>query len=362
MDPQTAQQAAQTSTVDDVGYLENLLAKGAVPDELKQEVQRMIARVKRAAEAGGFSQEYEMVRKYIEWITRIPWNKLSQDNYDLENANKVLNETHHGLQKVKDRILEFLAVMRMNAAQQQAIPNAPILLFVGLQGIGKTTMAKAIARSLGRKFERISLGAMSSVTELRGVPKTDKDAEPGQIIKALTRTETMNPVILLDELDKVSGQKGKRSDVMAALLEILDPEQNSTFRDHYIDNPVDLSKVMFICTANNLGTISTALLDRLEVIRFYSYSDEEKEVIAKQFILPKVLKKTGVTNEQIQFSDDVWPIIIRPLGYDAGVRQLERNIESICRKAARLLVEGKAQKVIITPENAREFIQESDAI
>lgn len=366
MDPNTTNStvvdpaaATKDAITDDVQYLESLVAKTLLPEALKTEAERMITRVKRVTQATGFSQEYELVRKYIEWITRLPWGKYTQDNFDLNNAKQVLDSTHHGLDSVKDRILEYLATMRIKQQKGDPVPRAPIFLFVGLQGIGKTTLAKAIANALGRKLIRISLGAMGSITELRGVPKTEVDAEPGQIVKALVTAETFNPVIILDELDKASAKEGTRTDIMAALLEILDPEQNISFRDHYIDFPLDLSRVMFVCTANNLGTISTALLDRLEVIRFFSYSDDEKLVIAKKHLLPRVFERTGLSAETIEFADDVWPVIVRPLGYDAGVRQLERNIESICRKAAKLIVEGKVQKVIINAENVKQFIQES---
>jgi len=347
---------------EEITYLESLLSKSNLPQDLRMTIERMINRVKRVTQLSGFSQEYEHVRKFVEWVTQIPWGVYTKDNLDLENAKKVLDEGHYGLDSVKERILEYLSVMRLKQLKGEEIPRAPIFLFVGLQGIGKTTMAKSIAKALNRQFTRISLGALGSVTELRGVPKTEPDAEPGQIIKALINTKQMNPVILLDELDKASGAEGKRADIMAALLEILDPEQNYAFRDHYIDYPVDLSKVLFICTANTLGTISTALLDRLEVIRFYSYTDEEKIVIGRNYILPKVLKRAGLDPSQIEFSQDVWQIIVRPLGYDAGVRQLERNIESILRKAAKLIVTGKSQKIVITPENVRNFIQESGVI
>lgn len=356
----TAQQ--KTATTDDIGYLETLLQQSQVPQELKSEAERTISRVKRATEATGFSQEYELVRKYVEWVTRLPWAKYTEDNYDLNNAKNVLDESHYGLDAIKDRILEYLATMRIKQQKGEALPRAPIFLLVGLQGIGKTTMAKGIAKALGRKFVRISLGAMGSVTEIRGVPKTETDAEPGQIVKGLVNSGSFNPLILLDELDKASAKEGTRTDIMSALLEILDPEQNSSFRDHYLDFPIDLSKVLFVCTANNLGTISTALLDRLEVIRFFSYTDEEKVVIGKRYLLPRVFERTGLSSEMIEFSEDAWPLIVRPLGYDAGVRQLERNIESICRKAAKLIVEGNAQKVVINSQNVRSFIQESGVV
>jgi ATP-dependent Lon protease len=236
--------------------------------------------------------------------------------------------------------------------------HAPIICFVGLQGVGKTTMAKSIAQTLGREFVRISLGALGSVTQLRGKSRSQPDAEPGQIIKALTRVGTMNPVILLDEIDKVSGKEGLLNDVMAALLEILDPEQNSTFMDHYIDYPIDLSHVMFVCTANNLGTLSAALLDRLEVIRFTSYTDEEKIVIARKYLMPDVLEATGLSTQQLIMDEEVWPQVVRPLGFDAGIRQLERNLTSLARHAARKIVEQGVDKVHVTLDNVKEFMPE----
>jgi ATP-dependent Lon protease len=284
------------------------------------------------------------------------------------------------MQTIKDLILDYIATMQLQSrrntnmvnqmpklGEQQGITqnmvelkgssaNAPVLLFVGLQGVGKTSIAKSIAQSMGREFVRISLGAIGDVRTLRGTPKQVVDAEPGSIIKALVRSQTMNPVILLDEIEKSSGNAGLLNDVMAALLEILDPEQNSAFIDHYIDYPVDLSQVFFICTANNLGGLSAALLDRVEVIRFTSYSDQEKEVIAKQYILPKVLKNLNLTTEEIQIQDTVWSLIIRPVGFDAGIRQLERNIATLARSAARMIVEGAQLPIVITPENLNNFI------
>jgi ATP-dependent Lon protease len=209
---------------------------------------------------------------------------------------------------------------------------------------------------MGRKFARVSLGAIGDVKTIRGVPRYVDGAEPGQIIKSLVRTQSMNPVILLDEIEKSSGQRGLLSDVMAALLEILDPEQNQRFVDHYIDYPVNLSDVFFICTANNLGGLSAALLDRVEVIRFTSYSDDEKEVIAKNYILPRVLKETGISNQHLQIEDSVWPLLIRPVGFDAGIRQLERNIYTLVRSVARKIVTGKQIPIIITEDNVRDFV------
>jgi ATP-dependent Lon protease len=245
---------------------------------------------------------------------------------------------------------------------QGSSSHAPILCFVGIQGVGKTSMAKSIATALNRKFVRVSLGAMGSVTELRGRSRGEPDAEPGQIIKGLIRTGSMNPLILLDEIDKTSSATGLRADIMAALLEILDPEQNSTFMDKYLDFPVDLSKVMFITTANNLGGISAALLDRLEVIRFGSYTDAEKIMIAKNYLLPKVREATGITEAQLSFADDAWELVVRPLGFDAGVRQLERTLTELCRKVAMQIVQGLSTGVKITKENFRQYIPEDIGI
>ncbi|MBN1915660.1 AAA family ATPase [Candidatus Dojkabacteria bacterium] len=388
-------------SIAEIEKLGQLVSSVKLPQELKERVEQMINRVRRVARLGSYSQEFEIVQKYAEWITKIPWEKYTTDNLDLQNAKQMLDKHHYGLNEIKERILEHLAIIKlrdMNIAAgsrsstdsqtqhtsdtastammensvstaensssdemkrlQGSSGHAPIISFVGVQGIGKTSMAKSIANALGRKFIRISLGAMGNATELRGRPMSVAGAEPGQIVDALVRTGVMNPVILLDEIDKVSSETGLRSDVMAALLEILDPEQNSTFMDHYIDYPIDLSKVIFICTANNLGGITTALLDRLEVIRFSSYTDEEKQVIARDYLLPKVREATGMMEDQLGFSSDVWPLIIRPLGFDAGVRQLERTLTTLARKVAKMIVEGEVKSVQITPENFRQFIPE----
>lgn len=241
--------------------------------------------------------------------------------------------------------------------------GVPTLCFVGVQGVGKTTMAKSIAESLGRSFQKIALGAFASVHEIRGKSRSETGAEPGQIIKALVKSRSMNPVILLDEIDKVSDSSGLRSDIMAALLEILDPEQNREFMDRYLDYPVDLSQVMFITTANNLNGLSSALIDRLELIRFTSYSDEEKQHIAQHYLLPKVRSRSGITAAQLDFSEDVWPLLIRPLGFDPGIRQLERNLTTLSRKVAKLIVSKPGLgKIVITPENFRDFFPEQIAV
>jgi ATP-dependent Lon protease len=337
------------------------------------------------AKYGNFSTEFESIDKYVDWVTRIPWGRVTTDNYDIDNAKRIMDSSHYGMDTIKNLILDYLAVMQLqnrgleipkpspvNISQSEfhnqynvpvvednrvdATAKSPVLLFVGLQGVGKTSIAKSIAQAMGRNFARVSLGAIGDVKTLRGVPRFTEGAEPGQIIKALVRTQSMNPIILLDEIEKSSGQQGLLNDVMAALLEILDPEQNKTFIDHYIDYPVDLSNVFFICTANNLGGLSAALLDRVEVIRFTSYSDDEKSVIAKNYILPKVLKETGLSQQHLQINDDVWPILIRPVGFDAGIRQLERNIYTLVRTVARKLVSGAQIPIVITKDNLRDFV------
>ncbi len=369
-------------SIAEVLALKNTLLNSGIPIELKNDALTSIERLERIARKGVYSAEFENVSKYIEWITRIPWNTVSQDNFDIGHAKELMDSTHYGMDPVKNVIMDYIASMQLESVQSRNIVNnappqslgnvneipqvnpgftvssvkTPVFLFVGLQGVGKTSIAESIAKAMGRKFARISLGAIGDVRTLRGTPRYALDPEPGQVIKALIRTGTMNPVILLDEIEKASGNAGLLNDVMATLLEILDPEQNSSFMDHYIDYPVDLSKVFFICTANNLGGLSAALLDRVEVIRFTSYSDEEKSVIARKYILPQVLESLHLSEEFIKIDENVWPMIIRPVGFDAGIRQLERNIAGIVRAAARKIVEGTPLPIVITAENLSQYL------
>jgi ATP-dependent Lon protease len=352
-----------TSISEDIKLLEQKLGSSNCPEDLKEDIEMRISRMVKTAQFGGFATEYESVSKYVDWVAKMPWAKFTPDNLSLSNVKKTLDNHHFGIEKVKERILEYISIMKLRQDQNSGnVVNAPIMCFVGLQGIGKTSLAKAIGEAMGRQTIRISMGGLGSTYELRGKPKTEIDSEPGQIVKGLITAGTMNPLIILDEIDKVSGNIALRKDFMAILLEILDPEQNPNFRDHYIDYPIDLSKVFFICTANNLGNISAALLDRLEIVRFYSYSDEEKVVIGKNYLLPAILADTGLTRDQIEFTDDAWDSIVRPLGYDAGIRQLKRNLYSICRKVAKIIVLGRAKKVLITGKNAKSFIDESFAV
>jgi len=324
---------------------------------IKEPLYVWIDRVTRTAELTGYSQEFETLSKYVDWITKVPWGKYCKDNLDLVHIKQVLDSHHYGVEKVKQMILDFMSVSKIKQMRNpNSIIHIPPMLFVGLQGIGKTTLARSISEAIGRPFVRIALGALGTTLELRGSPKSESDSEPGQIIKAIIKSGVMNPVIVLDEMDKVSGEQGKRSDMMATLLEVLDPEQNSTFRDHYLDQYIDISKVLFICTANNLGPISSALVDRLEVIRFNSYTDDEKENIAKSYLLPKIMEASGLDSTMLEITDDVWESIVRPLGFDAGIRQLERNMLFLGRKAARKLLENPTQKVIITPDNVKDFV------
>lgn len=394
--------------VEEILQLEKELSEAQLPEDLLEKTKTMVSRLRRVAKYGYFSREYEPIAKYVSWICEIPWEKYSVDNLDLNNAKNQLDKTHFGLEQVKERILEYIAILHLQRLQQsggiptgasvsqpiidsnsqqisqntppqvstsQQLPqaptqiekmvklegssaHAPIICLVGVQGIGKTSIAKSIALAMGRQFVRISLGGIAHVSELRGRSRSEIDSEPGQIVKSLIRTDVMNPLILMDEIDKVSDFGGVRADVMATLLEILDPEQNATFRDHYIDYPVDLSKAMFVCTANNLGGISAALLDRLEIVRMSSYTDEEKMHIAKDYLLPKVIEATGIDPNVIVFSESVWPLLIRPLGFDAGIRQLERNITTLVRKIAKKMVEGQGSRFEITPENFRQYLPE----
>lgn len=367
------QNTLSDDVISEIEILEKSVRNTPMPDELSERALRSIERLRRMAKRGSYSGEFETVEKYIYWITNIPWGKYSPDNLEVANAKRLMDSTHYGMETVKNLVLDYLAVMQLqmgrnpdsasanHAASDMAVlrgssANAPVMLFTGLQGVGKTSIAKSIANAMGRKFIRISVGAMGSVQALRGQSKAFLDAEPGQIVKALVRCGSMNPVIVLDEIDKASGNSGLLNDIMAALLEILDPEQNSTFVDHYLDYPVDLSKVFFICTSNTLGTLSAALLDRMEVIRFTSYSDEEKEVIAKNYTMPKVMQNTGMRAEDLVIKEEVWPLLIRPVGFDAGLRQLERNLATLVRSAARKIIEGAPVPIIITPENVRDFV------
>ncbi|MBI2326813.1 AAA family ATPase [Candidatus Curtissbacteria bacterium] len=341
---------------EDLQILEEKLLNSRIPEDLRKKAEAMIGRLTRLAASSGYSQEYESVARYLDWVVNLPWSTRSEEILSLENAKKVLDSNHYGLESVKERILEYISVasLKKNQAQKQSGPKAPSLLLLGLVGTGKTTMGYSIAQALGRKFGRIPMGGMGDALQLRGRSRAYPDAEPGQIMKVLRRVGAKNPVILLDEIDRVTEEA--KADIMGVLVELLDPEQNSSFLDHYIDYPFDLSEVLFVTTANNTAGIATAVLDRMETLDMPSYSDEQKIIIGKNYLLPRSIIASGLSPNDISLDDAVWHQIVRPLGFDAGLRTLDRTINGICRKFAKLKIEGKATKITITPENLKEYV------
>lgn len=328
-----------------------------LPEDLRDRIEKMLRRLNTMARMGSYSMEFDNVARYIDTVVSIPWGERTEDKLSLEGTAELLNETHYGMQYVKDRVMEYLSTMiLMKRKGEDAIAKSPVILFVGLQGVGKTTIAISLAKALGRKFERVAIGAIGSVTELRGRSKAFPESEPGRIVKALMHTGVMNPVILLDEIEKASGQVGLQNDVMAAMLEILDPKQNFEFRDHYVDFPINLNEVLFVCSANNTGTISAALMDRLEVIKMPSYTNDEKVVIARKYVFPEVLVKSGLADGELTIDPELWPNIVKPFGFDSGIRSIGRTLESIARKAAREIVEGKSTQIHITSENLKYYL------
>jgi ATP-dependent Lon protease len=326
-----------------------------MPEEMRLKVEKEIIALERSVELGSYDEKYEKVSRYIDWILKIPWVKESQDTTDIEKAKQVFNEHHYGMQEVKDRFLEYVAVLNLRKNQMPEEDfRAPILLLVGLVGTGKTTFAYSLAEALGRELVRIPFGGMGSAKELRGESRLLLGSEPGRVIKGICEVGVRNPVILLDEIDRAAEESN--TDIMGVLVELLDPAQNHAFTDTYVDYPVNLSHAVFIATANNTTKIVTAVMDRMEKITMPSYTDEEKIVIAKQYILPKLVKDAGLKPAQFQIEEDVWKIIVRPLGYDAGIRTLQRTLQGAVRKAVRIIVERKFSEVVITKDNAKIFM------
>ena len=295
------------------------------------------------------SAESSVIRNYIEWLVSLPWNDETIDNLDINHAEKILNEDHYGLEKVKERVLEYLSVQRLTKSLK-----GPILCLVGPPGVGKTSLAKSIARAVGRKFVRISLGGVRDEAEIRGHRRTYVGAMPGRIIQGMKKAEKVNPVFLLDEIDKMASDF--RGDPASALLEVLDPEQNHNFSDHFIEEAYDLSKVMFVATANYLQSIPGPLLDRMEVISIAGYTEIEKLHISKEHLIKKQMKENGLEKSQVQFRDAAILKLIRMYTREAGVRNLERQIASLCRKAAKIIVSGEMKKVIITENKVEELL------
>ncbi len=328
--------------------LREKIEQAVLPDEVRKIAQQELERLSQMPPAAA---EYTVARNYLDWILNLPWEKTTEDKLNLKAAEKVLNDEHFGLGKVKDRLLEFLAVLK----RRKQI-KGPILCLVGPPGVGKTSLGKSLADALGRKFARISLGGMRDEAEIRGHRRTYVGAMPGRIIQTLRRVESRNPVILLDELDKVGADF--RGDPAAALLEVLDPAQNHTFTDHYLDLPFDLSRVLFIATANWLEPIHPALRDRLEVIELPSYTESEKLEIAKRYLVPRQIEEHGLTNKDVKFSDAALRGLIRSYTREAGVRQLEREIAALARKATRKIISqnGKATTVKLDANELEKYL------
>jgi len=330
----------------EVDDLRQKIEAAGMPEDVKKEAMKELNRLSRMSP---MAADYSLTRNYIEWLAVLPWSKSSGEKIDIGKAREILDEDHYELKKVKDRILDYLSVLELKPDMK-----GPILCFVGPPGVGKTSLGRSIARSLGRKFQRISLGGMHDEAEIRGHRRTYIGALPGQIIQSIRRAETNDPVIMLDEIDKLG--RDFRGDPASALLETLDPEQNNTFRDNYLDVPFDLSKVLFICTANMLDTVPAPLQDRMEIIPLQGYSEEEKVHIAKRYLVPRQVKANGITDEQIEIPEEAIRHLVRHYTREAGVRKLEQVIGTVCRKQARRVVEGKTEKLIVTKEILKEFL------
>jgi ATP-dependent Lon protease len=323
-----------------------------LPEEVRKQVDRELARLERLPPAAA---EHGVIRNYLEWIASLPWNARTEDNLNLRHARRVLDEDHYDIEQVKDRILEFLAVRKLVADREGLAARSSILCLVGPPGVGKTSLGRSIARALGRRFERISVGGVRDEAEIRGHRRTYIGAMPGVIVRALRDAGTKNPLFMIDEIDKMGADF--RGDPASAMLEVLDPEQNATFRDHYLDLPFDLSDVMFVTTANTLETIPGPLRDRMEVIQLAGYTEAEKLEIARRYLVPRQIARNGLTSRQIAFGDAALRVIISEYTREAGVRGLERELGSICRKVARQVAEGRARrKVAISAARARELL------
>jgi ATP-dependent Lon protease len=326
--------------------LRERLEKADLPDEVRKEAERELSRMEKLP---AMAPDYHVIRTYLDFILELPWRVSSEDKLDLNEAQKILDEDHYDIEDIKERILEFLAVRKLRADAK-----SPILCFVGPPGVGKTSLGRSISRAMDRKFERLSLGGVRDEAELRGHRRTYVGAMPGRIVQSIRRAGVNNPVMMLDEIDKLGADY--RGDPAAALLEILDPEQNNTFTDHYLDLPFDLSRVFFIATANQLGPIPPPLRDRMEVIQLAGYSDREKLQIAKRYLVPRQVRENGVTAEQLEFVDEAISLIATRYTREAGVRQLERNLGRVARKVALKIAKGETQKVVVNHEDVKEYL------
>ena len=330
----------------EVEELRERLQSIALPEDVRKAAERELSRLERLPSAAA---EHGVIRTYLEWILTLPWDASTPDNLDLEHAQSVLDHDHYDLEKVKERIIEYLAVSKLKNDL-----SGPILCFVGPPGVGKTSLGHSIANALGRKFVRISVGGVRDEAEIRGHRRTYIGAMPGTIIRALRDAESRNPVFLIDEIDKMGNDF--RGDPSSAMLEVLDPEQHSTFRDHYLDLPFDLSKVLFICTANTTDTIPSPLLDRMDVIQLSGYTEDEKFGIARKYLIPKQLRAHGLTTRRVAIHDKALRLVIREYTREAGVRNLERQIAALLRKAATQIARGVAEKLKVDEARAREWL------
>jgi ATP-dependent Lon protease len=331
---------------EELDELQERLKKANLPADVEKVANKELNRLKTIPAA---SSEYTVARTYLDWLAELPWAKLSEDNLDIENARRQLDSDHHGIQKVKKRILEYLAVRKLKNDMK-----GPILCLVGPPGVGKTSLGHSVAKAVGRKFVRLALGGVRDEAEIRGHRRTYVGALPGRFIQQMKKSGTRNPVMLLDEIDKLGADF--RGDPSAALLEVLDPEQNHTFSDHYLDVPFDLSKVMFIATANQLDPIPGPLRDRMEIIELSGYTIDEKTAIAKQHLIPKQVKEHGIAPDQIEVADETLTEIITAYTREAGVRSLERRIADVCRSVAVQVASGKVEKQTITVEKLHELL------
>jgi ATP-dependent Lon protease len=330
----------------DIEELREKIEAAGMPEDTKKEALKELNRLSRMSP---MAADYSLTRNYIEWLAVLPWSKSSGSEVDIAKAKQILDEDHYDLKKVKDRILDYLSVRRLKPDMK-----GPILCFVGPPGVGKTSLGRSIARALDRKFQRISLGGMHDEAEIRGHRRTYIGALPGQIIQNLRRAGSNDPVFMLDEIDKLG--RDFRGDPSSALLETLDPEQNNTFRDNYLDQPFDLSKVLFICTANQLDPIPAPLLDRMEIIDLQGYTEEEKTHIAFRYLIPRQIKENGIQTDNIEFPEEAISYIVRHYTREAGVRKLEQLIGTVCRKQARRIAEGNTDKLVVSREVIQEFL------
>ncbi len=332
--------------INEVDELKKKIKEAKMPDEVRKVADKELDRLSKMS---SMSAEYTVARTYLDWLTELPWSKATEDNLDIDGATKILDEDHYDLEKVKKRILEYLAVRKLKADMK-----GPILCFVGPPGVGKTSLGKSIARALGRKFMRISLGGIRDEAEIRGHRRTYVGALPGRIVQGIKKAGSNNPIFMLDEVDKIGTDF--RGDPSSALLEVLDPEQNFSFSDHYLEVPFDLSKVMFIATANMLDPIPPALKDRMEVLELPGYTEEEKLMIARQFLIPKERSEHGLSEDHIEFEEEALKVVIRSYTRESGVRNLEREIAAICRAVAKDVAQGKTEKQTITADSIHTFL------